>query len=93
LGEDTRIVLFLRLVPGQPLTEDLEARIRYRLRSEESPRHVPFRIVAVEDIPRTRSGKVSELAVAATVNGDAIRNWEALANPESLELFKLGPPD
>jgi acetoacetyl-CoA synthetase len=86
--QDTRVVLFVRLAPGSELTADLEKRIRARLRDEGSPRHVPALILAVDDIPRTRSGKISELAVGAAVNGDPIRNIEALANPESLEAYR-----
>lgn len=85
---DTRVVLFVRLAPGFRLTSDLERLIRARLRDEGSPRHVPAVIVAVGDIPRTRSGKISELAVGAAVNGDPIRNIEALANPESLDAYR-----
>jgi acetoacetyl-CoA synthetase len=85
---DTRVILFVRLGPGFDLTRELEDRIRAKLREEGSPRHVPAVILAVEDIPRTRSGKISELAVGAAVNGDPIRNIEALANPESLELYR-----
>jgi acetoacetyl-CoA synthetase len=85
---DTRVVLFVRLAPGLDLTPDLEALIREKLRDEASPRHVPAVILAVEDIPRTRSGKISELSVGAAVNGDPIRNIEALANPESLDVYR-----
>ncbi len=88
MGTDTRIVLFLKMAEGAELTQELEARIRHRLRVEESPRHVPAVITMVDDIPRTRSGKISELAVTAAVNGDPIKNTEALANPEALELFR-----
>lgn len=88
---DTRIVLFLRLTDGAGLTPEVEAVIRRRLREEESPRHVPALILPVADIPRTRSGKISELAVTAVVNGEPITNVEALANPESLELFRNHP--
>ena len=88
---DTRVVLFVRLAPGFDLNSDLENRIRKKLREDGSPRHVPALILAVGDIPRTRSGKISELAVRAAVNGDPIRNLEALANPESLELFRQLP--
>ena len=88
---DTRVVLFVRLAPGFELNHDLENRIRKKLREDGSPRHVPAIILAVEDIPRTRSGKISELAVRAVVNGDPIRNIEALANPESLEQFRSVP--
>ena len=85
---DTRVVLFVRLAPGFDLTPDLEATIRARLRHEGSPRHVPAVVLAVDDIPRTRSGKISELAVGAAINGDPIRNIEALANPESLDAYR-----
>ncbi len=85
---DTRIVLFVRLADGAELTRELEQQIRQRLRTEESPRHVPAVITAVTDIPRTRSGKISELAVTAVVNGRDVKNTEALANPEALELFR-----
>ena len=85
---DTRVVLFVRLAPGYELTPDLESRIKAKLREEGSPRHVPSLVLAVDDIPRTRSGKISELAVRAAANGDAIRNIEALANPESLDAYR-----
>jgi acetoacetyl-CoA synthetase len=88
---DTRIVLFVRMAPGAVLTDELQAEIRRRLRTNCSPRHVPARIVEVGDIPRTRSGKITELAVADVVNGRTVRNVEALANPEALDLFKGRP--
>ncbi len=90
---DTRIVLFVRLVPGAVLDEALQATIRQRLRERCSPRHVPARIVAVDDIPRTRSGKIVELAVADVVNGRPVREEAAaaLANPEALELYRDRP--
>jgi acetoacetyl-CoA synthetase len=88
---DTRIVLFVKMAPGYELTDELRATIRQRLRTNCSPRHVPARIVAVADIPRTRSGKITELAVADVVNGRSVRNVEALANPEALDLFKGVP--
>ena len=87
-GDDTRIVLFVRLVGGPRLDAALRRRIRAVLRSEASPRHVPARIVQVKDIPRTRSGKIVELAVRAVVHGEPVRNVEALANPEALEEFR-----
>ncbi|MGH8927784.1 MAG: acetoacetate--CoA ligase, partial [Acidimicrobiia bacterium] len=87
-GSDTRVVLFVKMTEGNKLTPQLKEEIRRRLRQEESPRHVPAAIMEVADIPRTRSGKISELAVAAAVNGDPIRNLEALANPEALDLFR-----
>ena len=88
---DTRIVLFVRMAPGHELTDELRATIRQRLRANCSPRHVPARIVAVADIPRTRSGKITELAVADVVNGRQVRNVEALANPEALGFYENVP--
>ena len=87
-GEGTRMVLFVRLTPGAVLDAALRRRIRTVLRTQASPRHVPARIVEVEDIPRTRSGKIVELAVRAVVHGEPVRNVEALANPEALEHFR-----
>src|SRR5690606_2025899 len=85
--DDVRLVLFVRLAPGAALDGALEERIRRAIRRDASPRHVPARIVAVTDIPRTRSGKIVELAVADVVTGREVRNREALANPEALDLF------
>jgi acetoacetyl-CoA synthetase len=87
-GSDTRVVLFVRMAEGYDLTPELEAEIRRRLRTEESPRHVPSIIAPVGDIPRTRSGKISELAVTAVINGDPVKNTEALANPEALDMYR-----
>jgi acetoacetyl-CoA synthetase len=84
---DTRIVLFVKLRDGLALDDDLAARIRAQIRAGASPHHVPKRIVQVADVPRTRSGKITELAVREVVHGRAVRNAEALANPEALELF------
>lgn len=85
---DTRIVLFVKLRPGYSLEDALEERIRHEIRRHASPRHVPARIVQVADIPRTKNGKVVELAVKAAVHGMPITNIDSLANPEALELFK-----
>ena len=85
---DVRVVLFVRLADGAGLTEDLQDAIRTRIRAGASPRHVPARIVAVADIPRTKSGKITELAVRDIVHGREVKNKEALANPEALELFR-----
>ncbi len=85
---DVRIVLFVRTVAGRDLDAALVERIRSEVRRRCSPRHVPARIVAVTDLPRTRSGKLAELAVADVVAGRVVRNTEALANPESLAQFK-----
>ena len=85
---DIRIVLFVRLRPEAVLTDALEQQIRLAIRQGASPRHVPARIVAVNDIPRTKSGKITELAVREIVHGRDVKNREALANPEALELFR-----
>jgi acetoacetyl-CoA synthetase len=85
---DTRVVLFVRLRPGFTLDAPLEEKIRERIRANTTPRHVPAKILQVPDIPRTKNGKVVELAVRAAVNGMPIGNTEALANPEALELFR-----
>jgi acetoacetyl-CoA synthetase len=88
---DERVVLFVRLREGQSLTPDVEERIRRRIRENTSPRHVPARIIQVTDIPRTKSGKIVELAVRDIVHGREIKNREALANPEALEQFRDRP--
>ena len=85
---DVRVVLFVRLRAGAELNEDLKSRIVKQIRSGASPRHVPARILAVADIPRTKSGKITELAVRDVVHGREIKNREALANPEALELYR-----
>ena len=85
---DVRIVLFVRLAAGVTLDEKLVAAIKSKIRTGASPRHVPAKIVAVADIPRTKSGKITELAVREVVHGREVKNKEALANPEALELFK-----
>jgi acetoacetyl-CoA synthetase len=85
---DVRIVLFVRLASGVELTDQLTAKIKQKIKTGASPRHVPARIVAVADIPRTKSGKITELAVRDVVHGRPVKNKEALANPEALELFK-----
>ncbi len=84
---DTRIVLFVRLRDGIELNEELEKAIRVKIRTGASPRHVPAVIIEVADIPRTKSGKITELAVRDVVHGREIKNQEALANPEALDLF------
>lgn len=84
---DERIVLFVRLRPGVELDAALAERIRRSVREGASPRHVPARIVRVEDLPRTRSGKLVELAVREVLHGRPVANLEAIANPEALRLF------
>ncbi len=85
---DVRIVLFVRLRVGLELDDALKARIRKRIREHASPHHVPRRIVQVADIPRTISGKITELAVREMIHGRPVTNREALANPAALELFR-----
>jgi acetoacetyl-CoA synthetase len=85
---DVRVVLFVKLRDGVTLDEDLEKRLRQQIRSGATPRHVPAKIVQVADIPRTKSGKIVELAVRNIVHGRPIKNIEALANPEALELYR-----
>ena len=87
-GDDVRIVLFVRLVDGLQLTEALKDKIRETIRANASPHHVPKRIVQVADIPRTISGKITELAVRDVVHGRVVKNVDALANPAALELFR-----
>jgi acetoacetyl-CoA synthetase len=88
---DERIVLFVRLRDGAALDQALEDRIRRQIRQNTSPRHVPAVIVAVTDIPRTKSGKLVEIAVRDVVHGRDVKNREALANPEALEQFRNRP--
>lgn len=85
--DDVRVVLFVRLAPGVDLSEDLIQTILGKIRTGASPRHVPAKVIAVDDIPRTKSGKIVELAVRDVVHGRQVKNKEALANPEALQLF------
>ena len=85
---DVRIVLFVRLRDGATLDDALENRIRVRIREQASPHHVPRKILQVADIPRTISGKITELAVRDIVHGRAVQNADALANPAALDLFR-----
>jgi acetoacetyl-CoA synthetase len=85
---DERIVLFVRLAAGVTLDDALRQRIQRQVRENTTPRHVPGRIVQVTDIPRTKSGKIVELAVRDVVHGREVKNLDALANPEALEQFK-----
>jgi acetoacetyl-CoA synthetase len=84
---DTRVVLFVRLREGLTLDDALVARIRGQIRRNASPRHVPAKVIQVADIPRTKSGKIVEIAVRDIVHGRPVKNREALANPEALDLF------
>jgi len=85
---DVRVVLFVVLREGVALDDGLRKKICAQIRANTTPRHVPSRIVQVGDIPRTKSGKITELAVRDVVHGRQVKNQEALANPESLEQFK-----
>jgi len=85
---DVRVVLFVRLKAGTALDDRLRDKIKAQIRKNTTPRHVPAKILEVADIPRTKSGKITELAVRDMVHGRPIKNREALANPEALELFK-----
>ena len=88
---DVRVILFVRLRPGVALDVPLRARIAAEIRRHTTPRHVPARIVQVNDIPRTRSGKIVELAVTNVVHGRPVKNLDALANPEALDLYRDVP--
>ena len=85
---DVRVVLFVRLRDGVALDETLIDRIKRTIRDNTTPRHVPAKILQVNDIPRTKSGKIVELAVRNVVHGEPVKNLEALANPEALALFR-----
>ena len=87
-GVDTEIALFVRLRPGEILDDQLTDRVRARIRREASPHHVPKTVVQVDDIPRTVSGKVSEIAVREAIHGRPVPNHDALANPECLGIFR-----
>ena len=85
---DVRIILFVILADGAALSDELQKSIKTRIRDGASPRHVPAKIIQVNDIPRTKSGKITELAVREIVAGREVRNIEALANPECLEQYR-----
>ena len=90
-GDDVRIVLFVRMQPGHAFTDEIARRIRRTIRDNATPRHVPAKILEVPDLPRTRSGKITEIAVREAVHGRPIKNTEALANPEALDAFRNRP--
>jgi acetoacetyl-CoA synthetase len=85
---DVRVVLFVQLKEGARLDDALRDKIRRKIRAGASPRHVPAKIVQIADIPRTKSGKITELAVRDVIHGRPVKNTEALANPEALELYR-----
>ncbi|HNP35457.1 MAG TPA: acetoacetate--CoA ligase [Woeseiaceae bacterium] len=90
-ADDVRVVLFVVLRDGVVLDDELKAEIRKVIRSNTTPRHVPAKIIAVAEIPRTKSGKIVELAVRSIVHGKVVKNTDALANPEALELYRNLP--
>ncbi len=89
---DVRVVLFVLLKDGIALTDELVGIIRKTIRDNTTPRHVPAKVISVPEIPRTKSGKIVELAVRSVVHGEEVNNTEALANPEALQYFR-GLPD
>ena len=90
-AQDVRVVLFVRMADGSDLNDELKSLISKAIRAGASPRHVPAVILEVDDIPRTRSGKITELAVRDVVEGRSVKNTEALANPEALDHFRNRP--
>jgi acetoacetyl-CoA synthetase len=86
--DDTEIVLFVKLVKGRQLDDDLKSLIRQQIRTHLTPRHLPAEIHAVSDIPYTRSGKKVEMAVTQVIHGESVSNLGALTNPEALQLYK-----
>ena len=85
---DIRIILFIVLNEGYSLTEDVKKKIKKAIKSKASPRHVPSKIISISEIPKTKNGKLVELAVKQIIEGETIKNLEALANPGSLKQFK-----
>ena len=85
---DVRIILFLAMSKKFKVKEDLFNKIKTKIRKNASPRHIPSKIIVIKDIPRTKSGKIVELAVKQTIEGNSVKNIDALANPEALEQFK-----
>ena len=85
---DVRVVLFVKLQENAELSTDLQHKIKQLIREKATPRHVPAKILTVTDIPRTKSGKIVELAVRDVVHGREVSNLNSLANPEALAYFK-----
>jgi acetoacetyl-CoA synthetase len=85
---DVRVILFVRLREGYALDDALRERIKQQIRSNTTPRHVPAKILQVADIPRTISGKITEIAVREAIHGRPVKNTDALANPQALRLFE-----
>ncbi len=89
--DDVRVVLFVQLREGTKLDETLVKKIKQKIRENTTPRHVPAIVLSVADIPKTKSGKIVEIAVRDTVHGKTVKNQTALANPEALALFAHRP--
>ena len=87
-NNDIRIILFIVLNKGYNLTNEIKDKIKKAIKKGASPRHVPSKIISISEIPKTKNGKLVELAVKQTIEGETIKNLEALANPDSLEQFK-----
>ncbi|MEM2784507.1 MAG: hypothetical protein QXF09_06790, partial [Nitrososphaerota archaeon] len=87
-GDEEEIILFVKMKKGIKLTEEIEEKIRKNLRERASPRHVPYKIIEVPDIPYTPNMKKVEIAVKKIIEGEKVINKENLINPESLEYFK-----
>ena len=85
---DTRVILFIRMTEGVSLTEDLVKKVKNTIRQNATPRHVPAKVIAVDDIPYTINMKKVEKAVTNIIHGEPVLNMDALANPSSLELYK-----
>ena len=88
---DVRVVLFVKLREGESLDEELVKKVKQQIRDNTTPRHVPAKVLQVGDIPRTKSGKIVELAVRAVVHEQPVKNVEALANPAALDNFRARP--
>ena len=86
--DDVRVVLFVVLRDGVNLDDPMRDRIKEQIRRNTTPRHVPAKIVQVADIPRTKNGKIVEIAVRNVVHGKEVKNKDALANPEALEYYR-----
>ena len=87
-NDDVRIILFVTTKNNQDLNEEKIKLIKTRIRKNCSPKHVPKKVIKVPEIPRTKSGKIVELAVKKVINGEELNNKEAIANPDSLKYFK-----
>ena len=88
-GGDVRVILFVRLASGASLDKELKKRLREAIRLGASPRHVPAKIISTPDIPCTRSGKITEIAVREIIHNRPVKNIGALANPESWNTLKI----